>query len=137
MAILPKVMWSERIAKKVEPFSPGVPHRGFSLVDGQPQFGHHTSRPLQGRVRMPTAQNDKVIRIGDDFRRECFRAPCQPPVLQEPVHVQVAEQRADHPALRGAALVRFSTRNGCLAVRALFLNRELCGKLGDGVKKAA
>ncbi len=24
-----------------------------------------------------------------NFRRECFRAPCQPPVLQEPVHVQV------------------------------------------------
>ena len=22
-----------------------------------------------------------------NFRRECFRAPCQPPVLQEPVHV--------------------------------------------------
>ena len=46
-------------------------------------------RPFQSRVRMPTAKKDKVIRIGDDFRRECFRAPCQPPVLQEPVHVQV------------------------------------------------
>src|SRR5450756_2906949 len=99
MAILPKVMWSERIAKKVEPFSPGVPHRGFSLVDGQPQFGHHTSRPLQGRVRMPTAQNDKVIRIGDDFRRECFRAPCQPPVLQEPVHVPVSYTHLTLPTI--------------------------------------
>jgi hypothetical protein len=29
-----------------------------------------------------------------NFRRECFRAPCQPPVLQEPVHVQVDMESA-------------------------------------------
>jgi hypothetical protein len=29
-----------------------------------------------------------------NFRRECFRAPCQPPGLQEPVHVQVDMESA-------------------------------------------
>ena len=70
-----KVMWSERVPKKVEAFLPGVLQRGLGLVDGQPESGHHTSRPLQSRVRIPTAENDKVIGIGDDLRRERFERP--------------------------------------------------------------
>ena len=42
---------------------------------------------------MSTAENDEVVGIRDDVSTERFPASGQPPVLQEPVHVDVGEQK--------------------------------------------
>jgi len=54
---------------------------------------------------MPAAENDEVI-SRDDMRPERFTTFGQPPVLQEPVHVDVGKRRACNPALIRAAPCR-------------------------------
>ena len=45
---------------------------------------------------MTAAEDDEVIGIRDDLRPERFTASAEPPMLQEPVHVQVGQQRTNH-----------------------------------------
>ena len=45
--------------------------------------------------RVSAAYDDEVVGIGDDLRRQRRRSPGEPPVLEEAVHVQVGQQRAD------------------------------------------
>jgi hypothetical protein len=141
MAILPKVMGSERITKKVEPFSPGVPYRGFGLIDGQLQFGHHTSRPLQSRVRMPTAQNGKVIRIGatrTEGRSACqfikaneetncdFCGPHWPCIWRDSDCTQVGKFGPEHHA-GWISLSQLSSVQQSYAMLHLYLSGRDCG----------
>jgi len=57
-----------------------------------PSLGHH--RPRQRLRRTTAAEDDEVVGIGDDAGLECLATSAQTPVLQEPVHVDVGEQRA-------------------------------------------
>ena len=58
---------------------------------------------------MSAAENDEVVGIRDDVCMERYPASGQPPVLQEPVHVDVGEHRARDAALRRAAHVALAT----------------------------
>ena len=93
-------MRSERIAKEVDAVLPGISQRGLGLVECQPELRHHRLRPRQSLGRATAAEDDEVVGIGDDVGTERFAAFGQPPILQEPVHVDVGEQRARDAALR-------------------------------------
>src|SRR5208337_2597215 len=47
MAVFPVAMRAEGVTKEIEALIPGVPHRGFRLVERQPELRHHRSRPRQ------------------------------------------------------------------------------------------
>src|SRR5208282_6488376 len=55
-------MGAERVAKEVEALLAGVFQRGFRLVDGEPELGHHRLRPRQRPGRMTAAEDDEVSR---------------------------------------------------------------------------
>ena len=68
---------------------------------------------------MTAAEDDEVVSIRDDLRPERFTASSEPPMLQEPVHVQVGQQRTDDTALRRAALTPFaSSQAPCIVTGA-------------------
>ena len=101
---LRKMAWSQRVAKKIEAFSPSIFHRGFRPVERQPECHHHCSCPRRRLLRMTAAENDEVIGIGNDMRMECFTASAQTPMLQESVHVDDGKQWTGDTTLRRAAL---------------------------------
>src|SRR5262245_38927352 len=102
-------VWSERVAEEVEAFLPNIPQRGLGLVECQPEPRHHRLRPRQRFGRTSATEDDEVVGIRDDVCTECFPAPGQPPVLQEPVHVDVGEQWTRDAALGRAARVALAT----------------------------
>src|SRR5262249_39841761 len=99
----------KRVAQEVEAFLPGIPQRSLGFIECQPKPCHRSPRPRQGLSRTSTAEDDEVVGIRDDVRSERFPAPGQPPVLQEPVHVDVGKQWARDAALRRAARAALAT----------------------------
>jgi molybdate transport system substrate-binding protein len=86
--------------------------------DGTSSDQSEAGRALVAFLSSPAAQ--------DDLSPECFAASSEPPVLQESVHVDVGEQRADNTALRGAALVALATTHAPFSIVAFpFLDRRL------------
>src|SRR5262249_58849768 len=83
--------------------------RSLGFVECQPEPRHRSPRPRQGLGRISTTEDDKVVGIRDDVRSERLPAPGQPPILQEPVHVDVGEQWARDAALTRAARVAPAT----------------------------
>src|SRR6266487_3676819 len=70
-------------------------------------------------------EDDKVIGIRDDVCTERFPALGQPPVLQEPIHVDVGEQWARDAALWRAARVALATTDAPDPVAIIpFLDRR-------------
>ena len=118
-------MGPERVAKEVEALLSGIPQRGLGLVDGQPELGHHRLRPRQRLGRTTAAEDDEVVGIGDDMGTERFAASALTPMLQEPVHVDVGEQRARDAALRRAAPVALAANDPPLSVAIPLLDRRL------------
>src|SRR6202162_2574673 len=100
---------SERIAEEVEALLPSILQRGLRLVECQPEPRHHRLRPCQGLGRTSATEDDEVIGIRDDACPKRLPAPGQPPILQEPIHVDVGEQWAHDAALWRAARVAFAT----------------------------
>ena len=80
---------------------------------------------------MTAAEDDEVIGIRDDLRPERFTASGEPPMLQEPVHVQVGQQRTDDTALRRAAPAPFASSQAPFSIRTPFLNRRLQPQLDE------
>src|SRR5262249_21305655 len=90
----------------------------------------------QGLGRISATEDDEVIGIRDDVRSERLPAPGQPPILQEPVHVDVGEQWARDAALRRAARVALATtdapnkgKNCARKAAALFM--KVCVQLAS------
>src|SRR3954449_3161790 len=75
--------WSQPVAKEVEALASGILHRGFRLVERQPEFRHYRLRPRQRLLRVSAAEDDEVVGIGDDVRMERFAASRRTPMLQE------------------------------------------------------
>ena len=80
---------------------------------------------------MTAAEDNEVIGIRDDLRPERFTASGEPPILQEPVHVQVGQQRTDDTALRRAAPAPFASSQAPFSVSIPFLNRRLKPQLDE------
>ena len=96
------------LAEKVEVFLNGIANRGLRLVDREPELGHHLPDPRQ-RLRGTAATDDyEVVGGGDDMGAERHVSAAQTPVLQDPVHVNVGEQKGRSTALRRAARVALS-----------------------------
>ena len=106
MAVLPVMVRAERVAEKVEALAPGVPDCGLRLVEGEPEPRHRRLRPRQSVGRAASAQDRDVVGVGDHMSAIGLAASGVPPVLQEAVHVQVGEQRADD-ALNAKGNFRF------------------------------
>ena len=73
---------AERVAKEVEALLASVPHRGFRLVERQPELRHHRLRPRQSLRRAAAAEDDEVVGIETTrarnasprrLSRQCFR----------------------------------------------------------------
>src|ERR1700730_3347316 len=106
IARVAEVAWPECIAKEIEAFPPSVLHRGFRLVECQPEFRHHRLRPRQSLVRVSAAKDDEVVGIGDDMCAECFATSAETPMLEKAVHVNDGEQRRrGYPLWRAAFAV--------------------------------
>src|ERR1700752_145299 len=113
------------VAQEVEAFLSSIPHRGFSLVEREPEFGHHRLRPGQSLSRVSAAEDDEVVGVRDNVRTERFPTPRQPPMLQEPIHVDVGKQWARNAPLRRAARVALASIDppGPIAFLPLFDRR--------------
>ena len=96
-----------------------------------PSLRHHRLRPRQRLGRTTAAEDDEVVGIGDDVGTERFAASGQTPVLQEPVHVDVGEQRARDAALRRAARVALAATDAPVPVAIPFLDRRLQPQLDE------
>src|SRR5208282_4227530 len=101
-------MRAEGIAEKVKALRSGVLHRGFGLVDREPELGHRRLCPRQRLGRESATEDDEIIGIGDDLRPKRLAASGEPPMFEEPAHVDVGEQRTDDAALRRAARAALS-----------------------------
>jgi hypothetical protein len=124
MTILPVMVRAEAIAKEVEALVPGIPDYGLRLVEGKPELGHYQPRPRQCLIRKSAAEDDEVVGIGDDMSSVGFTSSSAPPVLEEAVHVDVGEQRADHPAVRSAIPDSLSTCHAQFPVGISLLDRR-------------
>src|SRR6516165_4089318 len=80
---------------------------------------------------MTAAEDDEVVGIRDDLRPEHFTASGEPPMLQEPVHVQVGQQRTDDTALRRAAPAPFASSQAPFSVSIPSFNRRLQPQLDE------
>ena len=125
VAILAIAVRAERVAKEVEALAPSVANRGLRLVEGEPEPGHHLPRPRQGLGRVTAAEDDEVVGIGDDVGPIGDAPSARTPVLQEAVHVEVGQQRADDAALRRAASAAFAARHAPRPVAVTLLDRRL------------
>jgi hypothetical protein len=70
---------------------PSLLHRGFGLVDAQPDPAHHRRRPRQCLVRVSAAEDDEVVGVVDQMGAEYFVTSPQSPQLQETIHVEVGK----------------------------------------------
>ena len=120
-----KQMRAERVAEEVEAFLSSILQRGLGLIEGQPEFHHHHLCPRHSLCRTTAAENDEVISIRDDMRPERITTFGQPPVFQEPVHVDVGKHRACNPALRRAARVAPAATHAPGPIPSPFLDRRL------------
>src|SRR5262245_420991 len=132
VAVLPVTVWTERVAKKVEPFLSGIPDRGLRLVEGEPEPHHHVLRPRHCLDRATAAEDDEVVGIIDDVGPVCLAPSRRAPVLQETVHVQVGEQRACDPTLRCAAGAALAAQHAPAPVAIPLLDRCLEPHLDEG-----
>src|SRR4051794_38010669 len=96
VAILAVAVRAERVAEEVEALAPSIASRGLRLVEGEPEPGHHLPRPRQSLGRVTAAEDDEVVGIGDDAGPKGDAPSARTPMLQEAVHVEVGQQRADH-----------------------------------------
>src|SRR5512145_850193 len=126
------IVRSERVAKEIEALLSGIPQRGLGLVDCQPELGHHRLCPRQRLGRTTAAEDDEVVGIGDDMGTERLAASAATPVLEEPVHIDVGEQRARDTALRRAASVTLAATDPPLPVAIPLLDRRLEPHLDEG-----
>jgi hypothetical protein len=124
VAILPIVVRTERVAKEVKVFRPGSLHRGFRLVECQPEPRHHRIRPRQSLGRVAEAEDHEVVGVRNDVRTERSAASGEPPMLQEAVHVYVGKQRAHDTALRRAVSAAPTAAHAPFAVAIPFLDRR-------------
>src|SRR5262245_28218739 len=67
-SVLPPVLWTKTVSQKVKVLREGVTDARFLLVQGQSDTGHHVLRPHPRLRRVSTAQDHKIVRIGDNFR---------------------------------------------------------------------
>ena len=70
-------------------------------------------------------EDDEIVGVGDDMGSECFTAAADAPVLQEPVHVDVGEQRARDTALRRATRVALAPTHAPRSIRVPLFDRCL------------
>ena len=93
--------------------------------EGRSEFRHCRLRPRQNLGRLAAADNDEVVGIRDDTRTESFAAFGQPPVFQEPVHIDVGQQWTRDAALRRAARTALAATHAPGPVPIPFLDRRL------------
>src|SRR5712692_5009492 len=110
MAIFPKPMWPERVTQKVKALCARLLDAGLRLIQGESQPCDHLPRPFQRLSRFPATQDHEIVRVVDHSGLELVPPFGVPPALQQTVHVQVGEQRTDHPTLRSSAVAILPTR---------------------------
>src|SRR5258708_1744179 len=124
LAILPVMMRAERVTKELEALLPGIFERGLRLVQCQPELRHHRLCPRQRLRRAAAAEDDEVISVRNDVRSERFTASGEPPMLQEPIHVHVGQQRADNATLRRAARAALASGRASRSITIPVLDRR-------------
>src|ERR1700678_3506799 len=82
---LEKPFRSQGVAQEVEALRASIPHRGFRLVERQPELRHYRPRPRQSLLRACAAEDDEIVGVIDDMRAERFSASGQSPMLQKTV----------------------------------------------------
>src|SRR5579875_3367229 len=124
MAILPIVLWPERVSQKVKTLPPAIPKLGLRLVQGQAQARHHLPRPIARLGRMAASEDHEIVRVVDNFRLKSFSPSGDSPVLQEPIHVEVGEQGAGNPALRSSTAALSTSRHSPIPFLIPLLDRS-------------
>src|SRR5208337_355928 len=66
MAVFPVAVRAECVTTEIEALIPSVSHRGFRLVERQPELRHHRFRPRQSPLRAAAAEDDEVVGVRDD-----------------------------------------------------------------------
>src|SRR2546425_622548 len=99
MTILPVPHRPVGVAQKGKRLAPPVAHPGFLLVERQPHLGEPPTA-LREHLRRPiTTQDHEVVRVVDKPRPVTSVEPMETKDFQVPIHIDVREQRRNHPAL--------------------------------------
>src|SRR3989442_4665188 len=102
VSILPVAHRTKGVAQESKRLMPPIAHPGLLLVERQAHL-YEPPATLREHLRRPVATQDhEVVRVVHEPRPV---APVEPPEtedLQVAIHVEVREQRRDHPALRRA-----------------------------------
>src|SRR6185437_3929345 len=80
---------SQGVAEEVEALRARVFHRGFRLVERQPELHHYRPRPRQSLLRAGASEDDEVVGIVGGVSAESFAASGQSPSFEKAVHVDV------------------------------------------------
>src|SRR5206468_8407949 len=102
MPILPVPHRRKGVAQKVKRLAPPIAHPGLLLIERQAHLGEPPTT-LREHLRGPVATQDhEVVRVIHEPRPVAPVEPTEAKYLQIAVHVDVREQRRDHPTLRRA-----------------------------------
>ena len=104
-------MRTERVPEEVEALRSCVLHRGFPLVECQPELRHHRLCPRQRLSRASLTEDNEIIGIVDDVRTERLTAAAASPMLEKALHVDVGKQRT-HYSLNAKGNFRFEREIG-------------------------
>src|SRR3954449_1348838 len=109
-------MRPERIPEKVKPLRASFPDLRLRFVQSQANPSHDIPRPFQRLSRMSATEDHEIIRVIHYSGLKCRTPPCDPPVLQKTVHVQVGEHGASHSLYTKGNLGRRPESNRRLTV---------------------
>src|SRR5215471_653107 len=121
----PCTLLQHTVTQKVEALLTRLLDAGLRLIQGDPHPCYHLPRPIQCLCRFTTTENHEIIRVVNDMGVKLLSPFGVPPTLQQTVHVQVGEQRAGHPSLRGPAVAILPSRQPTLPVLVPLLDRGL------------
>src|SRR5215469_10910739 len=78
---------------------------------------------------MSARKDHEIVCVVDDLRLKGLSPSGDPPILQEPIHVQVGEQGTDHPTLRSSAGVALASRPASIPLLIPLFNRNFKPRL--------
>src|SRR5215469_3831710 len=102
-AILPSAVGPKGVPQKVKTLRASFLELGLRVVQGQSQAGHRLPRPVSRLFGMLPREDHKVVRVVDDLRLKDLSPFGDPPILQEPIQVQVSKQWTYDPTLWSSA----------------------------------
>src|SRR5687768_9474655 len=123
VAIFPIPLWPKTVAQKIEPLLSCITNTSLAFVERKLNCTHHTTRPLKRLNRVLAAQDHQVVSVIDDVCPILLSLSLLMPSSQEPMHVDVGQQRTDDSPLRRPHLAPLASRHASISPLVTLLHR--------------